>query len=139
MKYFLITIIFFMNTIAYAQPSSVYVHLPLTRHFPGVSYKTQNNWGLGLQIDHDVVFGFKPLGGVYYNSNRKISIYAGLQKWIYSPTTYLHFGVGGVLVTGYQPRLPPIVPFPFIYVELWRLRAIVIPGAVNLTFDLLRW
>lgn len=139
MKYFMVIIFLFINTIAHAQPSSVYLHLPVTRHFPGVPYKTQNNWGLGVQIDQDIVLGFKPLGGVYYNSNRKISVYVGLQKYIYSPTNYLHFGAGGALVTGYQPHFPPVVPFPFIYVELWRLRAIVIPGAVNLTINLVQW
>ncbi|MDN5850802.1 MAG: hypothetical protein L0H63_14390 [Nitrococcus sp.] len=123
-----------------ARPASaeetLYLHLPATEHFPGVSYVTEKNWGIGWTHNKALVLGLRPVAGAYYNSEARFSAYVGVyREW--RVNDLVSYGIGGIVVSGYH--WAPVVPMPVAFVQLWRVRANVFPGAVNVTLDLVSW
>ena len=62
-------------------------------HYPGGSYQNNFNPGVYLRTDDGITVG------TYYNTLRRISVYAGY-TYEYGPV-----GLMGGVVTGYQPKL----------------------------------
>lgn len=116
---------------------ALYLHLPITEHFPGVEYETEETYGIGWTQEKPVVWGLQPIAGGYHNSHHATSLYIGLyHEWKVS--NLVSYGVGGILLTGYDD-MAPILPSPFVFVEVWRFRGYMLPGVVNLTVDIVRW
>lgn len=122
----------FFSTVSFAD--SVYFHLPVTEHWPGVSYETENNYGIGWQRDAEVIGNWSPMAGVYNNSQDNAAFYAGLYKE-FPINDYMRYGYGGMLVTGYS--YGPVIPVPVGYVEIGPVRILAIPGAFNVTLTVL--
>lgn len=103
--------------------AEVYVHLPVTKHYAGVEYETEDTYGVGYQ--HETSGDWDPLVGVYRNSNYDTSAYAGVlhdEGW---------YGYGAAAITGYKY---PVLPAPFAFVDVGRFRVLALPGVVNVTF-----
>jgi hypothetical protein len=75
-----------------------------------------NNFNPGLGIQQKVNTDLRLLGGVYYNSYYKTTVYAGAgyQPWQYG---VIRFGVMGVLVTNYDHLQVPIIVLPALSIE----------------------
>ena len=75
-----------------------------------------NNFNPGLGLQHDINPDLRVLGGVYYNSYYKATVYAGIG---YQPLQYgmMRFGVMGGLVTNYIHLEVPVMLLPALSVE----------------------
>jgi hypothetical protein len=75
-----------------------------------------NNFNPGLGLQRDVKKDLRILGGVYYNSYYKATVYAGAG---YQPLQYgmIRFGVMGGLVTNYDNLRVPVMALPVVSIE----------------------
>jgi hypothetical protein len=75
-----------------------------------------NNFNPGLGIQQKVNTDLRLLGGVYYNSYHKTTVYAGAgyQPWQYGA---VRFGVIGGFVTNYDHLQVPVMVLPALSIE----------------------
>ena len=75
-----------------------------------------NNVNPGLGLQHDINKDLRVLGGVYYNSYSRVTVYAGAgyQPWQYG---IMRFGVMGGLVTNYDNLKVPVMLLPAVSFE----------------------
>ena len=75
-----------------------------------------NNFNPGVGLQHDVGADLRVLGGLYYNSYHKTTVYAGAA---YQPLQHgaIRFGVMGGLVTNYKNLRVPVMALPALSIE----------------------
>jgi hypothetical protein len=75
-----------------------------------------NNFNPGLGLQHDVKKDLRILGGVYYNSYYKATVYAGVG---YQPLQYgmIRVGIMSGLVTNYDNLRVPVMALPALSIE----------------------
>jgi hypothetical protein len=75
-----------------------------------------NNFNPGLGLQQKINTDLRLLGGVYYNSYHRTSVYAGAgyQPWQYGA---VRFGVLGGLVTNYDNLRVPVIVLPALSIE----------------------
>jgi hypothetical protein len=75
-----------------------------------------NDFNPGLGIQKKVNTDLRLLGGVYYNSYHKVTVYAGAgyQPWQYGS---VRLGILGAVVTNYDNLRVPIMALPALSIE----------------------
>lgn len=75
-----------------------------------------NNFNPGLGLQHDINTDLRLLGGVYYNSYYKASVYGGIG---YQPLKYGAFKLGalGGAVSNYNNLKIPVIALPALSIE----------------------
>lgn len=132
---FIMGILVAMHTTS-ARSDTVYLHLPVTKHLLNIPHETENTLGVGWTRSESVFWSLRPIGGFYRNSGYELSLYAGLYK-SWKMNDWIDYSVGVLIITGYD--WAPILPTPVAFIEVWRFRAVLVPGVFNLTLDILEW
>jgi hypothetical protein len=79
-----------------------------------------NNFNPGLGLQHDVGTDLRLIGGVYYNSYYRASVYGGVA---YQPLKHgpFRFGIMGGVVSNYEDLKIPVMALPALSIEGTRI------------------